>query len=714
MGKRKSIGLPGGPNEYITHVSQVFSTDGYKKNSPDVNNPFNIIESGSITMEDVEFPVLGTDNLGNTQMMQPGMTYEFPGNMVFETPMVKSGGSVSWKWKGKSYSGTLIPSMETSKARYARTKNGKIKTLPKAQKGLNWVRPYAKKGVKYLQDLFQSTNDFKSQIDWGKWNKAIPENQKLLQEYNLIEETTKANKTWMKNADGSAFTGTPEQFVQMKSGNFQKAFGNSKVQDIVMHKTDEVFDAFNPKKIGMSKDDGFYGRGFYFHPKEISKRYDDFYGKISMPSYINIVNPYTGKQTMEVGKQFAKDIDGRIIMGNYPGSNQQGLIPVEYVSTNPNNIKSAIGNDGMFDLTNPNIYKQEGGAQVRQYDPPGFFENLADILANPMTSFGYSTRNQRIPEGLNVNNPDRNAFDSVIDIINPFSWAQYAENSDKNLEKGEYVDAGFDALGAIPIIPAWLSKGKNFKGPITAAIKKVKDGIKWNKKVKDVVKPGDDMVEVFTSDGSKKLMKKTDAIRLNRIEDANVNNKTFVNYEDGNWFSNEITPFYLNNAKNSLKPGMLNPNDPKRLFSVYLDPTDARQFNVSKGVATERAANMSGGIGNIPINTEYVLPPSMVQKMRANQVGSGYNTMIGNSENIMKNLTDFYKRLGGSFQDGQTENLGGKLRIYKDYVNGVYDKSPSIDYVEKVYDKLNRVYLSQAKQANMSTPNYIMSYLVDE
>ena len=80
----------------------------------------------------------------------------------------------------------------------------------------------------------------------------------------------------------------------------------------------------------------------------------------------------------------------------------------------------------------------------------------------------------------------------------------------------------------------------------------------------------------------------------------------------------------------------------------------------------------------------------------------------------MKNLTDFYKRLGGSFQDGQTENLGGKLRIYKDYVNGVYDKSPSIDYVEKVYDKLNRVYLSQAKQANMSTPNYIMSYLVDE
>ena len=47
----------------------------------------------------------------------------------------KGGGSVSWNWKGKSYSGTLIPSMENEKNRYARTKNGKIKTLPKGQDG---------------------------------------------------------------------------------------------------------------------------------------------------------------------------------------------------------------------------------------------------------------------------------------------------------------------------------------------------------------------------------------------------------------------------------------------------------------------------------------------------------------------------------------------------------------------------------------------------
>lgn len=44
------------------------------------------------------------------------------------------GEKVTWMWRGKKYSGTLIPSKEDSKNRYARTENGKIKTLPKKKK----------------------------------------------------------------------------------------------------------------------------------------------------------------------------------------------------------------------------------------------------------------------------------------------------------------------------------------------------------------------------------------------------------------------------------------------------------------------------------------------------------------------------------------------------------------------------------------------------
>ena len=91
MKNKKSIGLPGGPNEFLKDITQYISVEGYKRYSKDINNPVNIIESGSITMEDVDFPVMGTDNLGNSQMMMPGNNYQFPGDSVLEVPMAQDG-----------------------------------------------------------------------------------------------------------------------------------------------------------------------------------------------------------------------------------------------------------------------------------------------------------------------------------------------------------------------------------------------------------------------------------------------------------------------------------------------------------------------------------------------------------------------------------------------------------------------------------------------
>ena len=45
-----------------------------------------------------------------------------------DSPLKKT---VSWKYGSGTYSGELIPSMETSTHRFARTHNGKIKKLPK-------------------------------------------------------------------------------------------------------------------------------------------------------------------------------------------------------------------------------------------------------------------------------------------------------------------------------------------------------------------------------------------------------------------------------------------------------------------------------------------------------------------------------------------------------------------------------------------------------
>lgn len=58
------------------------------------------------------------------------------------------------------------------------------------------------------------TSNFKSEINWGKWNKEILENTQLIKEYNTIEQQAKANNTWMKNPDGSTFQGTPKKLQQ--------------------------------------------------------------------------------------------------------------------------------------------------------------------------------------------------------------------------------------------------------------------------------------------------------------------------------------------------------------------------------------------------------------------------------------------------------------------------------------------------------------------
>lgn len=81
-------------------------------------------------------------------------------------------------------------------------------------------------GFKKYVNNTGSNDKFQSEINWGQWNKEIPDNPQLMKEYNAIEQQSKANGSWMKNPDGSVFQGTPEQFVQQNSENFKKSFPN--------------------------------------------------------------------------------------------------------------------------------------------------------------------------------------------------------------------------------------------------------------------------------------------------------------------------------------------------------------------------------------------------------------------------------------------------------------------------------------------------------
>ena len=50
------------------------------------------INSNEITMEGVDYPVLGVSDTGDTKMMEPGKDYNFKGKKVTEYPMMKKGG----------------------------------------------------------------------------------------------------------------------------------------------------------------------------------------------------------------------------------------------------------------------------------------------------------------------------------------------------------------------------------------------------------------------------------------------------------------------------------------------------------------------------------------------------------------------------------------------------------------------------------------------
>ena len=75
------------------------STEGYKKGSPDRNQPFLQIPSGNISMKNVDKKVLGIDNLGHKKVMSPNFDYYYPGKTVYELPVDNLDEKKYQKWR---------------------------------------------------------------------------------------------------------------------------------------------------------------------------------------------------------------------------------------------------------------------------------------------------------------------------------------------------------------------------------------------------------------------------------------------------------------------------------------------------------------------------------------------------------------------------------------------------------------------------------------
>ena len=269
------------------------------------------------------------------------------------------------------------------------------------------------KSIPSSKELPGSPNVHKSEIDWKAWNKEIPKNKALMNEYNAIEESSKANNTWMKNPDGSAFQGTPEQFVQQSSNNFKNAFpeghnrvyrgGNNetlkdRAHPIVFTANKEVGEHYVGSKSPYTGEyetaspDARGGRVLFdmYHPKsnnnitinnqgrswrEIPRKY---FGDNPPPRDLhNPKGDFTS--TDDIAKWMVENDKNSVRLNNIFDSYDADFVDI-INHKKGNYLKSAVGNNGMFDMTNPNIYKSVvpiglGAAALQQEKLGGWLDD---------------------------------------------------------------------------------------------------------------------------------------------------------------------------------------------------------------------------------------------------------------------------------------------------------------------------------------------------
>ncbi len=212
------------------------SNTGYKKDSKDKNEKSLIIPSGHITMDNVQGPVFGQDNLGNSKIMYPNKDYYFPGNYVVEHPMFQLGGENG----GHAQVENSPPILD----RIELMKWGKYIDNPKRReqhmKDVYWniigdgYDP--KTGYDMMKEMgaygSENRGDIaKSAAVWGWDTKDVKEDQlkKWAIEYDdALESGVSSNKKQggeMKKPDNKGFKNLPKKVQETILNHMSKQFG---------------------------------------------------------------------------------------------------------------------------------------------------------------------------------------------------------------------------------------------------------------------------------------------------------------------------------------------------------------------------------------------------------------------------------------------------------------------------------------------------------
>jgi hypothetical protein len=367
------------------------------------------------------------------------------------------------------------------------------------------------------------SKNFKSEIDWGKWNKEIPDNKALIQEYNAIEQQAKSNNTWMKNPDGSAFQGTPEQFVQQNSENFKKAYSNGfnqfnrgsrfhtnilnpegtiggydgitfggneymakqyTVNDATTWKFNEHPDGAMAQTLTPNKPGN---GGLYNLYQKNSKNSLVIDGKGA--DYQSINAPELSDSPVWTdwiaSHMKNKNIDNVRINNIYDGTLNPGDV---FINNNKkgNYLKSMWGNNGMFDMTNPNIYKSIAPAAIGlgAASQVNEFKQTGGTINNNMKTIKLkSGKVVKAQTGLNWNY-ENSIINRVPDFVNKaqndFNYNEY-ENPTVNTfkEPSSFISTKTESKRIPNYLNPNIMLGLNAISEGTGLLNRFKDEKEW-------------------------------------------------------------------------------------------------------------------------------------------------------------------------------------------------------------------------------------------
>lgn len=232
----------------------------------------------------------------------------------------------------------------------------------------------ANKNMGVVSDYYKNPNNpLLSEVDWRGWSKGGEISKEHLAEYAAIERAAKANDTWLKTRDGEPWKGDKRTWIQLMSKDGEKfrhgefpsnrdVWYNGVPNDGTMLRDYPTYtgDTWLADRYEAALPYSKTMKGQVFHigvPKGTRiKGFDahgDKFSEVRLPDGTRMKTDRIVDEVKATGKYdatYIKDVDET--WGFKPNKLNDDLI---LHSGTPR--KSLIGNNGDFDLSNPNIYK---------------------------------------------------------------------------------------------------------------------------------------------------------------------------------------------------------------------------------------------------------------------------------------------------------------------------------------------------------------------